>query len=90
MPVDDLYCSSGSSPPRGRGPAIRGNREPALSGPWLDVAKAAEYLALTKRALYQAVRRGTIPAHRLADTNRLRFSQPELDAMFNNPSGRAS
>ena len=50
----------------------------ATLGPWLNGDQACEYLALpSRKALYQAVRRGQIPAHRLG--RRLRFSKLELD-----------
>ena len=48
------------------------------SGPWLNADQATEYLGLpSRKALYQRVRRGQIPAHRLG--RNLRFSQAELD-----------
>jgi excisionase family DNA binding protein len=46
---------------------------------WLTAEEAALYLRLpTARALYQAVRRGHLPARYLG--NRLRFLRTELDA----------
>ena len=46
--------------------------------PWLTAKEAATYLLLpTVQALYQAVRRGQIPVHRLG--NRMRFNVTELD-----------
>lgn len=45
---------------------------------WLTAMQAFQYLGLPSlRALYQAVRRGQVPAHRLG--RRLRFDQGELD-----------
>ena len=47
-------------------------------GPWLTAAEAAKYLGLpSQRAVYQAVRRGQLPAHRLG--RRLRFHLRDLD-----------
>jgi excisionase family DNA binding protein len=44
---------------------------------WLTSKQAAEHLGLpTARAVYQAVRRGELPAHRLG--KRLRFRAEEL------------
>ena len=46
---------------------------------WLTVDEAVAYLALPSRmALYQAVRRGQVSAHRFG--RRLRFLRAELDA----------
>lgn len=48
---------------------------------WLTPIEAAVHLGLPSvRALYQAVRRGTVPAHRLG--RRLRFSRDELDRLL--------
>ena len=48
---------------------------------WLTADEAAHYLGLRSRmALYQAVRRGQIPAHHLG--RRLRFRRSELDALL--------
>lgn len=47
---------------------------------WMTADKAAAYLGnRTRAALYQAVRRGIVPAHRLG-ARRLRFRRSELDA----------
>jgi excisionase family DNA binding protein len=47
-------------------------------GTWLTSERAREYVGLpSKKALYQAVRRGQLPAHRLG--RRLRFNRAELD-----------
>jgi excisionase family DNA binding protein len=49
-------------------------------GPWLDADRAWSYLGFSSRkALYHALRRGQIPAHRLGK-RRLRFCKAELDA----------
>lgn len=51
---------------------------PAAGTPWLTAQAAAEYLGFrTTKALYTAVERGQVPAHRLG--RRLRFSRAELD-----------
>ena len=50
-------------------------------GPWMNVPETVQYLGLpSTKALYQAVRRGQIPAHRLG--KRLRFSAVELDRVL--------
>ncbi|MFC1609707.1 helix-turn-helix domain-containing protein [Myxococcota bacterium] len=50
-------------------------------GPWLNADQAVRYLNLpSRKALYQAVRRGHIPARRLG--KRLRFSALELDKVL--------
>jgi excisionase family DNA binding protein len=46
--------------------------------PWLTADQAAAHLGLpSRKALYQAVRRGQVPVHRFG--KRLRFSRAELD-----------
>ena len=48
---------------------------------WLTPEQAAGYLALpSRKALYQTVRRGLIPGHRLGRL--LRFYRPELDRVL--------
>ena len=55
------------------------NGAPPFDREWLTPREAADYLGLpSERALYQAVRRGQVRAHRLG--RRLRFRRPELDA----------
>ncbi len=52
---------------------------------WLSVDETVEYLAFkSRKALYQAVRRGDVPAHRLGK-RRLRFNRPELDRLLTTP-----
>ena len=47
---------------------------------WMTAEEAAAYLGYrTRDALYQAVRRGHVPAHHLGH-RRLRFRKGELDA----------
>ena len=49
---------------------------------WLPADAAAAYLGFSSRkALYQAVRRGQIPGHRIG--RRLRFDPAELDRWLN-------
>ena len=49
---------------------------------WLDAHAAVQYLGLpSRRALYQAVRRGQIPTHRLGK-RRMRFRRAELDEVL--------
>lgn len=49
---------------------------------WLGVDQAARYLGLpSRKALYQAVRRGQLPVHRLG-TRRMRFRRVELDQVL--------
>ena len=48
---------------------------------WLDADEATTYLRLpTRKALYAAIARGTVPAHRLG--RRVRFYRAELDALL--------
>ena len=50
---------------------------------WLNAEQTAEYLSLpSKGAVYQAVRRGDIPAYRFG--KRLRFKRKDLDGMLEN------
>jgi hypothetical protein len=61
-------------------PVVNDRRE------WLDTDEAQGHLRYrTKKALYQAVRRGIIPSHRLG-ARRLRFLRQELDAVLLNKS----
>lgn len=49
---------------------------------WLGADEAARYLGLpSRKALYQAVRRGQIAAHRLG-ARRMRFRRVELDRVL--------
>jgi len=58
------------------------SRKREARGPWLTAEQTADYLALpSAKAVYEAVRRGEIPAHRLGE-RRLRFSSEELDALL--------
>ncbi len=51
---------------------------------WLSADEATDHIAFkSKRALYEAVRRGTIPVHRLG--RRLRFDRAELDRLLSKP-----
>jgi excisionase family DNA binding protein len=53
---------------------------PPLADAWMTADEATAYLGYrTRAALYQAVRRGIVPAHRLG-ARRLRFRRSELDA----------
>jgi excisionase family DNA binding protein len=57
---------------------------------WMTADEAAAYLGYrTRAALYQAVRRGIVPAHRLG-ARRLRFRQSELDAELGRHPSRLS
>jgi excisionase family DNA binding protein len=54
-----------------------------LADTWLTADQAAEYLGLSSRkALYERVRRGQLPAHRFGRS--LRFRAKELDAAIIN------
>jgi excisionase family DNA binding protein len=54
---------------------------PKLPQEWLSPEEAAKYLRLRSvRALYDHVRRGRVPAHRLGRL--LRFHRLELDALL--------
>lgn len=60
---------------------MRDNDETKETSPWLDADQAAEYLALpSRKAVYEAARRGEIPVYRLG--RRLRFRREELDAVL--------
>jgi len=49
---------------------------------WLAADQAVRYLGLpSRKALYQAVRRGQVPVHRLG-TRRMRFRRAELDQLL--------
>jgi excisionase family DNA binding protein len=55
---------------------------------WMTADEAAAYLGYsTRAALYQAVRRGHIPAHRIG-ARRLRFRRSELDAEVSRSASR--
>lgn len=57
---------------------------PPTFSPWLDVGGAVDYLGLpSKKALYQAVRRGQVPVHRFG-ARRMRFHRAELDQVLLN------
>lgn len=59
----------------------RGSGE-GRSGEWLGAGDAARYLGLpSRKALYQAVRRGQITVHRLGK-RRMRFRRSELDRVL--------
>jgi excisionase family DNA binding protein len=48
---------------------------------WMNADQVAEYLALpSRKAVYEAARRGEIPCYRLG--RRLRFRREELDAVL--------
>jgi len=56
---------------------------------WLDADQAVQHLRLpSRRALYAAVRRGQVPAHRLGE-RRLRFHRAELDTFLAGAPARA-
>ena len=51
-----------------------------IESPWLSAEQAAEYLAYpSRKALYEATRRGLIPVHRLG--RRLLYNRNELDRL---------
>jgi excisionase family DNA binding protein len=57
---------------------------------WMTADEATAYLGYrTRAALYQAVRRGIVPAHRLG-ARRLRFRRSELDAELSRSPSRLS
>lgn len=56
---------------------------------WLTATEATSYLGMPSlKALYQAVRRGVVPAHRLGRL--LRFHRPELDRALLRTTSRVS
>ncbi len=55
------------------------DHEPSTGDAWMTTDQAAAYLGFPSvEALYQAVRRGHIPSHRIG-RRRLRFRRSELD-----------
>jgi excisionase family DNA binding protein len=63
---------------------------PPLVDAWMTADEATAYLGYrTRAALYQAVRRGIVPAHRLG-ARRLRFRRSELDAELARTPSRLS
>lgn len=71
---------------RGRG----GPMAPAMTTEptWLNTEQAVAYLSLpSRKALYQAVRRGQIPVHRLGP-RRMRFRRVELDSIISGKGQR--
>ncbi len=60
---------------------------PSRDDAWMTADEAAAYLA--RAALYQAVRRGIVPAHRLG-LRRLRFRKSELDSELDRHPSRLS
>lgn len=63
---------------------------PPLADAWMTADEATAYLGYrTRAALYQAVRRGVVPAHRLG-ARRLHFRRSELDAELSRSPSRLS
>jgi excisionase family DNA binding protein len=63
---------------------------PEAADAWMTTNEATAYLGYrTRAALYQAVRRGIVPAHRLG-ARRLRFRRSELDAELARSPSRLS
>ena len=57
-------------------------RPPDVAVEWFGADEATSYLGLpSRKALYQAVRRGQVPAHRLG-SRRMRFRRVELDQIL--------
>jgi excisionase family DNA binding protein len=55
---------------------------PESPSPWMDADAATAYLGFpSRKALYQAVRRGHIPVHRIGK-RRMRFNRAELDRLL--------
>ncbi len=62
------------------GPSLGSRR--AIEAVWLTVEETVRYLGLpSRRALYQAIRRGQVPVHRLG-ARRMRFRRAELDQVL--------
>jgi len=53
-------------------------KQPGPAEPWLDVNGAADYLAISPRAVREAARKSGLPVHR-TPTGRLLFRPSELD-----------
>lgn len=65
----------------GESPTDR-ERERRAAAAWLTADEATVHLGFpSRKALYQAVRRGQVPGHRIG--RRLRFSRSEVDAWLN-------
>ncbi len=84
-PQDPVHASPPQSTPVDRKPRrtlTRPHAEGAELDPrWLTADETAGYLGLpTRKALYAAVERGQVPAHKLG--RRLRFRREELDALL--------
>ena len=65
------------------GGGLAGERQPTPGAElrWLTAKEATSYLSFpTRKALYAAVERGQVPAHKLG--RRLRFRLEELDALL--------
>ena len=67
---------------RASAPATRRGEPVGTRDGWLTTDEAVAYLGLpSRKALYQAVRRGQVPARRLG-VRRMRFSRDELDRLL--------
>lgn len=60
--------------------ALDGRHAPESQGANLNATEAAEYARMTRKALYEAARRGLIPFSRVG--RRLKFSRKALDAIL--------
>ena len=59
------------------------------SSPWLTLEQTADYLGVSVTRVYQYVREGSIPFHRLPGSNLLRFHADELDAWVRSDADRS-
>ena len=81
MPVQDEGDKVDQSDAAGNEPGHTSAATNESWAPWLTTEQAIIYLGLpSPKSLYQAVRRGQVPAHHFG--RRLRFSRAELDRML--------
>ena len=71
---------------------LRGIRDAqsALPKAWLTPEEAANHLGISLRRIYQYASAGSIPCHRLPDSNLLRFHINELDAWVRRSTERSN
>ncbi|MCB1060333.1 MAG: excisionase family DNA-binding protein [Calditrichaeota bacterium] len=57
-----------------------------LQSPWLTPEHAAFYLGVSRSRIYQYIHEGSIPFHRLPESNLIRLNALELDAWVRSES----
>jgi excisionase family DNA binding protein len=78
--VDDPKAAAPAAPPAvtDQPEKIPRKRVVVTGGQWMAPPEAAQYLGFSLKGLYQHVRKGQVPAHRVGRS--LRFNRDELDA----------